>query len=307
MKKITAAVIAIVMAACMLTACTTGADTGADEAKTTPATVAEETTKKEKATTEASEKKTKKEKTTKEEETTEEEETTKKEKATEAEEEETTAAETEKETTAKEDAAVAETVKSEAPEAEAKVTEKAADKKSGDTKMTKLSKELQTAMASKKYGVKMYMDDNGEKANVAIYSDGKKTRMDIVGVSEGEEVDMTIIIKDGKTYMLDNIQKAGMSTASGDTSSLDSELDSISELNAEVEGLISSEKETFEGKEYICETYENEGEKLKCYFTDGVDNKVIVVMDKTRIDLELTAAPTSSMFDIPSDYSMMDI
>ncbi len=179
----------------------------------------------------------------------------------------------------------------------------AASIKYEDTRIYKLASDIKDAMSVKKYAYKMTMNHNGETSVISLYQSGSKYRMDMNGVSEGQKINMTIIINGGTTYMLDNETKTGISTKSSDTSTLDDELDMVIGEDENYTN-ITSEKVVFEGKECICETFGSGSDMTKFYFTDGVSNKVIVVDSGDRIELELLSAPSDSIFGVPSGYTV---
>lgn len=288
MKKITAAVIAIIMSACMLSSCTGGAAETADTGAAETTTISEE---------KGSETKKEKEKTKKEETTAE----------TEEEKSETEAKKTKKaeETTA--ETTSAETTAPETTSAETSASEKASAVKAEDSRLAKLGQIIEKSMNSNKYAYRLSIEEDGAVSDMIIYSIDGSYRMDVVGESDGQKVNMTIIINDGKTYMLDNSQKLGYYTTGTNTSDLNAEVDEIMATSGDDQTPLSVEKVTFEGKEYICETYKKDGTETKCYFTEGDDNSVLIISGKSRLEMECMATPSASVFDIPSDYNVTEM
>lgn len=289
MKKVIAAIIALAVSACLFCACAGAEGSASGKAETTEKT--------EKVLVDEDEDDEDEEETTTEETTAEEtdEET---EKSTEA--EQSKPAETE--ATTESTGAVSDTNVSETQASKANAV------KYEDSLTGKMSKSLNNAMKSGSFAYTFDITENGQKTNAAFFAKDSKYRIDMSGKSQGQSINMSIIIKDGKTYLLDHASKMGsVSNSTQDINEFDQGIDDIL-IEADKETYeITSEEVIFEGKPYTCETIVEDGSTYKYYYAAGQYTDVLIIEGTTRVNLRILPSPSSSKFDIPSDYQIVEM
>lgn len=150
-----------------------------------------------------------------------------------------------------------------------------------------------------------------EKGTLTI---AKKNGNVLQEVKSGEEK-MSIMFKDNTTYLVAHDQKIYMKTEGRDESILPEEDETFLSKD-ELEALKTQEyktgKESIDGKEYDYEEYyDSENEITERYYFDGNELKYVKSIDSDGEEqimkvLKLSSEVDDSVFDIPSDYKLIE-
>lgn len=150
-----------------------------------------------------------------------------------------------------------------------------------------------------------------EKGTLTI---AKKNGNVLQEVKSGEDK-MSIMFKDNTTYLVAHDQKIYMKTEGRDESILP-EKDETFLSKDELEALKTQEyktgKESIDGKEYDYEEYyDSENEITERYYFDGNELKYVKSIDSDGEEqimkvLKLSSEVDDSVFDIPSDYKLIE-
>ena len=150
-----------------------------------------------------------------------------------------------------------------------------------------------------------------EKGTLTI---AKKNGNVLQEVKSGEEK-MSIMFKDNTTYLVAHDQKIYMKTEGRDESILPEEDETFLSKD-ELEALKTQEyktgKESIDGKEYDYEeNYDSENEITERYYFDGNELKYVKSIDSDGEEqimkvLKLSSEVDDSVFDIPSDYKLIE-
>lgn len=126
---------------------------------------------------------------------------------------------------------------------------------------------------------------------------------------------MSIMFKDNTTYLVAHDQKIYMKTEGRDESILPEEDETFLSKD-ELEALKTQEyktgKESIDGKEYDYEEYyDSENEITERYYFDGNELKHVKSIDSDGEEqimkvLKLSSEVDDSVFDIPSDYKLIE-
>ncbi len=162
-----------------------------------------------------------------------------------------------------------------------------------------------------------YMDakeaDGSFEMGMAISEDGVYIRLITAESTEDTPADTTIIIKDNKMYMLDNIAKAGYITAGGgieEEIGAEGIMEQFAGLNTEVDtdAEIRSCTVNIGGKDY---TFEYDSEDGGILYDGDKIYAIIAGSNENEFDLlvvnELGSEIPDGIFDIPADYQMSDL
>ncbi len=149
-----------------------------------------------------------------------------------------------------------------------------------------------------------------EKGTLTI---AKKNGNVLQEVKSGEEK-MSIMFKDNTTYLVAHDQKIYMKTDGKDESILSDDEAFLSK--EELEALKTEEyktgKEKIDDKEYYYEEYyDSENEITERYYFDGNELKYVKSIDSDGEEqiikvLKLSSEVDDSVFDIPSDYKLIE-
>ena len=152
---------------------------------------------------------------------------------------------------------------------------------------------------------------NGKSGTLTI---AKKKGNVLQEVKSGEEK-MSIMFKDNTTYLVAHDQKIYMKTEGRDESILPEEDETFLSKD-ELEALKTQEyktgKESIDGKEYDYEEYyDSENEITERYYFDGNELKYVKSIDSDGEEqimkvLKLSSEVDDSVFDIPSDYKLIE-
>ncbi len=152
---------------------------------------------------------------------------------------------------------------------------------------------------------------NGKSGTLTI---AKKNGNVLQEVKSGEEK-MSIMFKDNTTYLVAHDQKIYMKTEGRDESILPEEDETFLSKD-ELEALKTQEyktgKESIDGKEYDYEEYyDSENEITERYYFDGNELKYVKSIDSDGEEqimkvLKLSSEVDDSVFDIPSDYKLIE-
>jgi hypothetical protein len=185
---------------------------------------------------------------------------------------------------------------------EEKIEDKLSPTDNENTSKGKLAEAYLNIIKTEKYYIKYRMNMEGVSNEISMAVDGKNIAMESVN---GEETS-NIVIKDGKTYMI-NHKDATVFVVSNEENetTLEEPIAAYDELPLPNEGTGD-----FLGKNLKYEEYEIAGEYIRYYF----DNNKIVGIEssddsgKYYIEiLELTKDVPTGMFDIPADYVVTDM
>ena len=150
--------------------------------------------------------------------------------------------------------------------------------------------------------------------------DGSKVKLATKGdnifmdaTEEGEH--LSIIQKDGKTYVISHDEKMYMVSEGEEGEMLDkNEFEIISKDDlAKIENSqYKTGKETIDGKEYEYEEYVNSDSLTERYYFEGKDLKYIKTIDEDGEEeimkiVEMSSTVNDSVFEIPADYEKVDI
>lgn len=154
--------------------------------------------------------------------------------------------------------------------------------------------------------------------------DGKTHEMEIITAKSGDKTytttksdlsdsEKTFIIKGDKTYMIDHDAKTVMVLPQGGAiSGMDEVGETFEEQELETDGMmfLKSGKEEFKGKTYDYEEYSVDNGSIKYYF----DKKNLVGLEMTMEEgkstweiVELSDKVDESLFEIPSEYELIDL
>ena len=154
-------------------------------------------------------------------------------------------------------------------------------------------------------------EETDEKGTASI---SEKNGNVLQEVKSGEEK-MSIMFKDNTTYLVAHDQKIYMKTEGRDESILPEEDETFLSKD-ELEALKTQEyktgKESIDGKEYDYEEYyDSENEITERYYFDGNELKYVKSIDSDGEEqimkvLKLSSEVDDSVFDIPSDYKLIE-
>lgn len=153
------------------------------------------------------------------------------------------------------------------------------------------------------------LGETGEKTTLTIAKKGDNILQE---VKAGEEK-MSIIFKDNTTYLVVHEQKIYMKTEGRDESSLSEDAFlSKDELEALKTQEYKTGKESIDGKEYDYEEYyDSENKITERYYFDGNELKYVKSADSDGEEqimkvVKLSSEVDDSVFDIPSDYKLIE-
>jgi hypothetical protein len=154
------------------------------------------------------------------------------------------------------------------------------------------------------FDVKVKDDSSEMTGSGSIAMKGENTSLSIAVEQSGMKVDMRFILKDGKTYMINDAGKTAMVTEGGETA-----------VDVGVGGDYSNVKKVGEGEAEIdgktlrYEDYDDEGDVIRFYMENDTIYAFQTVDGDTTTTLYIKNASDSvpaDAFEIPSDYQVLE-